>query len=290
MRRLVALAVLALFAAACATAPVPAPAWRFGVAAFDRVEPTAAAPVLRAAGFDYLEPALGKLATASDAEVAAARTAVAAGGLPVEAMNWFLPGATIPVVGPAVDAARQDEYLQHALPLAASFGARVVVFGSPAARTRPDGFPRAEAERQLVAFLRRCADVVAARGLDLVVGIEPLRRPETNTINSLAEALALWRAVDRPQVGVVVDVFHLAYEGEDPAVVVGAGKAIVHAQAAAIEPRGWPRAGDDATRYAPYLAALRQAGYRGRVSVEAPSADVARDAGPALARLRALLE
>jgi len=290
MRRLFALAALTLFAAACATAPSSPPAWRFGVAAFDRVEPIAAAPSLRAASFDYLEPALGKLATASDAEVAAARASVIAGGVPVEAMNWFLPGATIPVVGPAVDAARQDEYLRRALPLAASFGARVVVFGSPAARTRPDGFARDEAERQLVAFLRRCADVIAARELDLVVAIEPLRRPETNTINSLAEALALWRAVDRPQVGVVVDVFHLAFEGEDPAVVAGAGKAIVHAQAAAIEPRGWPRAGDDAARYAPYLAALRQAGYRGRVSVEAPSDDVARDAGPALARLRALLE
>lgn len=289
MRRFFALAVLALCAVACATTPSSPPAWRFGVAAFDRVDPIAAAPDLRAAGFAYLEPALGKLATASDAELAAARAAVVAGGLPVEAMNWFLPGATIPVVGPAADAGQQLDYLQRALPLAASFGARVVVFGSPAARTRPDGFPRVEAERQLAAFLRRCADVIAARGLDLVVAIEPLRRPETNTINTLAEALALWREVDRPQVGVVVDVFHLAFEGEDPGVVAGAGKAIVHAQAAAIAPRGWPRAGDDA-RYAPYLAALRQAGYRGRVSVEAPSDDVTRDAGPALARLRALLE
>lgn len=291
MRRLLALVALALLATACAApSPNPASAWRFGVAAFDRVDPLAAAPILRGAGFDYLEPALGKLATASDAEVAAARAAVAAGGVPVEAMNWFLPGASIPVVGPAVDTARQDAYLRRALPLAASFGARVVVFGSPAARTRPNGFAREEAERQLVAFLRRCADVIAGNGLDLVVAIEPLRRPETNTVNSLAEALALWRAVDRQQVGVVVDVFHLAFEGENPAVVAGAGAAIAHAQVAAIEPRGWPRGGDDAARYAPYLAALRQAGYCGRISIEAPSDDVVRDAGPALARLRALLE
>lgn len=148
MRRLPAAAFL-LLACACAAPSTDVAAWRFGVAAFEQVDPIAAAGTLRAAGFDYLEPALSKLATASDDDVARARVEVAASGLPVEAMNWFLPGASIPVVGPAVDDARIDAYLQRALPLAASFGARVVVFGSPAARTVPAGFPPERARAQL---------------------------------------------------------------------------------------------------------------------------------------------
>ncbi|MGB3967645.1 MAG: sugar phosphate isomerase/epimerase family protein [Planctomycetota bacterium] len=279
-----------LLLAACAAPPRAEPAYRFGVAAFDQVDPLAAAGDLQAPGFDYLEPALSRLAALPAEELAAARERVQAGGIPVETMNWFLPGTAIKVTGPTVDDAVVRAYVERALGIAASFGARVIVFGSPGARSFPDGFPRDRAWQQLVAFLRTCASVIAANHYELVIGIEALRRQETNLVNRFGEALALAREVDRPQVRVICDFYHLCCENEDPDVVRAAGDLLVHVQVADPVARRFPVAGDAERdgRYAAFVQALRAIGYRGRISIEAVSGDVRGDAAQSLAFLRAV--
>lgn len=280
----VAALLVLLWACSSPTAARPEPL-RAGIAAFDTVDPLAHLDRIAALGFDYVEPALSKLAALPDAEIDAVRARVAASGLTAEAMNWFLP-PDLPVTGPAVDDARIEAYLERALPLAASFGTRVIVFGSPKSRTIPDGFARDRAWQQLVAFLRRCAGVIDRHHFDLAICIEALRRPETNVVNSVREAMQLARDVDRPQVRLVVDFYHLAFENEDPAVVREAAPWIAHLQIADPRERGYPRSEDGEPRYAQFFEALRDVGYRGRISIEAIASDFDGDAAAGRSFLR----
>ena len=287
MRHLLALVFVFLVgAAACVSTAAPPPApLRVGVAAFGAVDPLATVETLASMRADYVEPALSKLAALPPAELDAARTRIAATGLRAEAMNWFLPG-DLPITGPKVDDTRVRAYLERALGIAHSFGTKVIVFGSPQARSFPAGFPPDRARSQLVAFLRTCDDVITAGRFDVVIGIEALRRAETNLVNSVAEALAIAREVDRPHVRLICDFYHLASENEDPAILLQARDWIVHLQIAAPRDRTFPTGFADDARLAPWFEALRTIGYRGRISVEANSKDIAAEAPRAFAFLR----
>lgn len=284
-----ALLTTALLVAACSQPRVAeACRVRFGVAAFDRVDPLASIEPLAAAGFDYVEPALSKLAALPAAELEQARARLQASSLRAEAMNWFLPGDELKVTGPVVDDVRVAAYVERALGIADSFGAKVIVFGSPRARSFPDDFPAERAWQQLVSFLRTCAAIIERRGFRLQIAIEALRRPETNLINTTAQALALAREVDRPQVRVVIDFYHLTFEHEDLAIVFAARDWLVHVQIADPAARGFPRTAAHEPRYEQFFANLRAIDYRGRASIEAIAADLPADAKHSLAFLRKL--
>ena len=259
---------------------------RFGVAAFGAVDPLKDVKTVAACGYDYVEPALSKTVALAPDALAAARKELKASGIGVETMNWFLPGAEIKLTGPAVDREQIRAYLEGSLALAESFGAKVIVFGSPGARTIPDGFPRDQAWAQLVDFLRLAGEVIKAHGYGMVIGIEALRKPETNVVNSVAEALRLAREVSDPRVLLNVDFYHLAFENEDPDVVLQAGPLIAHVQISDPVQRGFPKDDAGEPRYRRFFDNLRRVGYRGRISVEAESTDLAGDCGPALKFLK----
>src|SRR5207247_11193711 len=96
-------------------------------------------------------------------------------------------------------------------------GVEVLVFGSGGARRVPDGFAREEAFKQLVDFGRRAAREARSHGI--TIAIEPLRKQETNIINTAAEGLELVNAVADPNFQLMIDFYHLASEREDPAIV-----------------------------------------------------------------------
>lgn len=267
-------------------AAAPVLSLRYGVAAFGAVNPLQSIETLAAFGFEYAEPGLSlTLALAPDA-LASARARVASSGLRVETMNWFLPGTEIKLTGPEADPAKIRSYVEKALELAESFGAKVIVFGSPGARTVPDGFPRDKAWAQLKEFLRTCGDVIQSRGYGMLIGIEALRRPETNIINSVAEALKLAREVNHPKIRLIVDFYHLAFENEDPAVILEARDMIVHLQIADPRERTFPTDETGEPRYGMFFTNLRKIGYQGRISIEANSKDVEKDARASIAFLK----
>ena len=169
------------------------------------------------AGFDYIELSTTEIAALTDADFESAVAAVTDAGLPVPVTNLFLP-PTLKVTGPEADPARQMAYVTKAFDRLARLGVRIVVFGSGGARRVPDGYAKDDAFKQLVDFGRRIAPLAQARGL--TVAIEPLRREETNIINSAAEGLELVEAVGAPGFQLMIDFFHLAREREDPAIVL----------------------------------------------------------------------
>jgi len=239
----------------------------------------------QAAGFDYVEINASKVAALTDDEFRQLAARVAQLRIPVAAANVFIPAA-IKLTGPDVDPSRQAAYLSSTLVRLKTLGVKVVVLGSGGARRVPDGFSADEARAQLVDFCRRLAPLARENGI--TIAIEPLRRQETNILNTAREGLALVKAVDRPEIQLLVDYYHMAQEGESAGILLEAGKAVVHTHIANPEGRVYPL--DPAeSAYAPFFENLCRIGYSGRLSIEASTKDFAADAPRSLAMLRKAL-
>ncbi len=238
---------------------------------------------VRELGYDYLELSLAHLAALPEDEFGALRRRVQSSGLPCEACNNFFPG-TVRLTGAEVNWDQVREYTRRAVDRAAELGVQVIVFGSSAAKNVPAGFPQYRAWQQIVTALRSAADVV--KPLGITIAIEPLNRQESNIVNSLAEGLALMQRVNRPEVRLLADYYHLALEQEDPAILLQAGPDLRHIHFARVAGRTYPLEIDDG--FQPFFAALRAAGYDGRVSVEGFSNDFYREAARSLQVLREL--
>jgi D-psicose/D-tagatose/L-ribulose 3-epimerase len=236
----------------------------------------------QAAGFDYVEIGASKVAALTDGEFRRLATQVAELRIPVAAANVFIP-ATIKIVGPDIDKARQEGYVSTTLSRLRTLGVSVVVLGSGGARRVPDGFAREDALAQLVDFCRRIAPL--AREAGITIAIEPLRRQETNIINTAREGLALVKAVDRPEIKLLVDYYHLAEEGESADVLLEAGREIVHTHIANPQGRVYPLSPEE-SNYAPFFRDLCKIGYTGRMSIEASTPEFATQAPRSLAMLR----
>jgi sugar phosphate isomerase/epimerase len=238
----------------------------------------------KAAGFDFVELGVRQLAGMSDAEFAEAKAGHEKVGLPTPVGNLFVP-PEIRLTGPDAKVDEQRQYVRKALDRARAFGLKIVVFGSGGARNVPDGFSRDQAFKQLVAFGRLAAAEAKPRGI--TVALEPLRRKESNIMNSAAEGLTLVKAIRHPNFALMVDIFHMAEEKEAAAIILNAGKLIRHVHIANPRGRVFPLEAAEFS-YAPYFQALRKIGFRGGVSVEASTKDFDRDAPRSIALLRAL--
>ena len=240
----------------------------------------------KAAGFDYLELGTSEIAALSEEEFEKTVAHIKELGLPVPVTNLFLPAA-LKVTGPQTNRDEQMAYVKKAFARLSRLGTGIVVFGSGGARRVPDGFSKEDAFKQLVEFGKRIAPEARAQGL--TIAIEPLRREETNIINSAAEGLELVQAVADPNFQLMVDFYHLASEKEDPEIVVRAREHIRHLHMANPQGRVFPLAWDEYD-YAPFFAKLREIGYDKRISVEASAKDFASEAPQAIALLRRAFE
>jgi len=240
----------------------------------------------RAAGFDYVELSATEIASLSDDEFAAAAAHIKTLGIATPAANLLLP-ATLKVTGPDVNPDLQMQHVHKALTRLSTLGTEIVVFGSGGARRVADGFSKDEAFKQLVDFGRRAAR--EARGSGITIAIEPLRKQETNIINTAAEGLDLVDAIGDPNFQLMIDFYHLASEHEDPAIVFKAKDHLRHLHMANPQGRVFPQAWDEFD-YSPFFANLRAIGYDKRISIEASTSDLPAQAPKAIALLRRAFE
>ena len=237
----------------------------------------------KAAGFDYVELATSEIAALTDAEFEQAAARIRELGLPVPAMNLFLP-ATLKVTGPDIDRDRQMAYVKKAFARLERISTTIVVFGSR----------RASSAR---GFLERSGDQ-AARRIRPPHRLRPGREDhhrrraaapeETNIINSAAEARAGGgdRRSQLPVDGGLLPP--PASVKEDPSIIVRA-RDTSHLHMANPEGRVFPRAAGEYD-YAPFFAALRTIGYDRRISIEASTKAFEADAPQAIALLRRALQ
>jgi sugar phosphate isomerase/epimerase len=240
----------------------------------------------KAAGFEYVELSATEIASLSDAEFDAAAARIRQIGIATPAANLFLP-STLKVTGPQADPQQQMAHVRKALTRLSKLGTEVVVFGSGGARRVPDGFSKEEAFRQLVDFGRRVAREARANGM--TIAVEPLRRQETNIINTAAEGLELVTAIDDPNFQLMIDFYHLASEQEDPAIVLRAKDHIRHLHTANPQGRVFPLRWEEFD-YAPFFANLRAIGYDQRISVEGSTTDLAVQGPQSVALLHGAFE
>ena len=240
---------------------------------------------LAEAGADYIELAVAGALRPEQLEeevMPPLRLAFASSALKPEAYNVLLPG-DLKVVGPEVDAARQERYLESAFARAAALGGQVAVFGSGGARGIPEGWPREEAQRQVREFLGR-GGPIAAR-YSMVIAIEPLNVSECNFLNSVAEAVTLARAVNHPAVAVLSDLYHVDHDGQSYAETREAMPLLRHVHVAGAVGRRAPVAADYVF-LRDYLAVVKASGYDERISIEGSWENLPKQAPEALDVLR----
>ncbi len=236
----------------------------------------------KAAGFDYVELSATEVAGLSDADFDAAVTRIKELGIATPAANLFIP-ASIKVTGPETDPAAQMAHVKKVMSRLSKVGVEVIVFGSGGARRVPDGFAKEEAFKQLVDFGRRAAD--EAKPYNITIAIEPLRKQETNIINSAGEGLELVNAIAHPNFQLMIDFYHLASEHEDPAIVLRAKDHLRHLHVANPTGRVFPQKWEEFD-YAPFFANLKAIGYDKRISMEGNTTDLAAQGPVTIALLR----
>jgi sugar phosphate isomerase/epimerase len=224
------------------------------------------APAAADAGFDYIEMTVPGLLMplADDAVFETMLGKLRAAKLPCPVVNCFVPG-DIKITGPAVESARLEQYVHTACDRAQRAGVKVIVFGSGGARNIPDGFDRAYAWKQLLAFCAMTGPVAQAGGV--TIAIEPLNRSECNVLNSVIEGAKLAREVNHPAIRLLVDCFHWGRENESPQAIVDASDLLVHTHLATVANRILP--GEEEQDFATFFTALKKAKYDGGVSIEA---------------------
>ena len=241
------------------------------------------AGVLKALGWDFIEVNAQQFfqGLVSD-DTFIGLKALKVSPLPVAAANCLVPG-DMKLVGPAVDWAKLEQYMTRVCARAGEAGVGVLVLGSGAARRVPDGFSPAEARDQITRFGQMAASAAACH--HVVVVLEPLCRRECNIVNSVTEALSYVQSVNHPHFQCLLDTYHFWMENEPVDHLSAAAPWIKHVHVADLQGRVAPGRSGQAD-YRRLFGILQQAGYRGRISVEASFEDVAETGAAVLAFLK----
>lgn len=186
-------------------------------------------------------------------------------GLAVPAIGtgqaWAEEGLCFTDPDAGVRRAAVDRVRAHVI-TAARWGAVVIV-----GLIRGTVFPGVEPEQAwvwLVEALRECCRSAAGAGVKLA--LEPINRYETALVNTVAQGLDLVAQVGAPNLGLLLDTFHMNIE--EPSIegsIREAGERIFHFHVADSN-RWYPGAGH--LDFPAILAALAQTGYSGYVSGE----------------------
>jgi len=194
----------------------------------------------------------------------AIRRALEAAGIGATGCAVLFPGTSLISDDPAQRAAGVER-LSRCATLAAEMGADGAAGPLYAPVGEIPGRARTHDEWQRAADgLRAAAEVAGDAGV--ILSIEPLNRFETHFINTAADALALVKAVDHPNLKVQIDTFHANIEEKDTAAAIRlVGDHLGHFHASESD-RGVPGTGQ--VHWAEAFAALREVGYDEWVTIE----------------------
>jgi D-psicose/D-tagatose/L-ribulose 3-epimerase len=167
------------------------------------------------------------------------------------------------------EAGRQQglEYLLRCIAFASAVGATIVSgpMYSAAGKTRVlSGDDRAVQRDWAVANLQSAAEYAADRGVTL--SLEPLNRFETDLVNTVEQALELVTMIDRANVGLTLDTFHLHIEEKSLGDAIRLADSQLVSFQASENDRGTPGTGQ--VHWDEAFDALHGIGYAGPVVVE----------------------
>ncbi len=183
-------------------------------------------------------------------------------GVPIEGMGGFIP-ENVRIVGPDVDWALVRGYLETTIGRAAELGVKAINWGSAPSKRVPSGWSMSRAWEQIERAAGLIAGIAEAAGL--VVVIEPINPRETNILYYTVEGLTLAQTINRSGLRLLVDYYHVMKQDEPLDQVKLAAGWIAHAHTSD-DQREFPCLGRWDQR--PFLRALREMGYDGRLSFE----------------------
>lgn len=237
------------------------------------------------AGFDYVEMPLAQLIELSESSFNSLRLTLAGLDLPCEACNNFFP-PNIKLTGNDANLSAIRSYLTRALARASELGVKVIVLGSPRSKNIPEGFPRAVAESQFDDALEVISSIVAPLGITVV--LEPLAMEESNFLTTAIQVLPLLEKLNKPNIELLIDFYHMTKEGEKPEVIIKAADHLRHVHFSDPSGRKYPiKHRKDFDRF---FANLKSIGYDKRISIEAFTDNFAIDSKLAVNTLRTLIQ
>jgi D-psicose/D-tagatose/L-ribulose 3-epimerase len=216
-------------------------------------------------GFDYLEPSGAAVAAMDNEAFNAFKQRVLASPLRCESFNTFM--TELRVVGEEVNRGLLEKYVEWTLSRCRQLGGKIAVWGSAKSRNVPQGFPRARAWTQIQSFLQMAGGIARRHGM--MMAIEPLRRQESNILNTGEEALRMVRDVNHPNVKMIIDYYHLRAESESPQIIWTARQQIVHFHFANPHGRLWPLSPAEDPEYAAFFQMVKKIRFQGGISIEA---------------------
>jgi D-psicose/D-tagatose/L-ribulose 3-epimerase len=220
-------------------------------------------PRIAAFGFDAVELPLEQ---PGDWDPVRTRDLLASHHLAAAGVCAVTPPGRDLVAAPPTVVASTAAYLRTCVDSAAILGAPCVggpVYASVGRTWHMSPADRAACYEDFREALSPVADYAGERGVS--IGVEALNRYETSVVNTVAQALELIDGMP-PNVGLMLDTFHLNIEESDPCAAVRlAGSRIKHVQVSGTD-RGTP--GRDHFDWPRFFGALRTTGYGGAVCIE----------------------
>ncbi|MBP3410609.1 MAG: sugar phosphate isomerase/epimerase [Clostridia bacterium] len=234
------------------------------------------------AGYDYVELNLNDVLGMNEDEYRAMAADMEKHNIYAEVVCGMLPDG-VQLVGEGVRSQEIHQALDLTFDMAQALGAELVIFDCEKSRMLPHGFDPAMAWRQLGNFIRILQSYAA--NFDVKTALLPLRRSAAELMNYVTEATLISAILRLDRVGVAASLFNMAMEAESLPQLKRTGSLLWHMRTSNVLGNRPPRTGDGED-YASLFAALREMGYTGRITMEAPCADFARDAAEALLRLK----
>lgn len=161
---------------------------------------------------------------------------------------------------------RARERHRRCVDCTAALGGTVIAgpYHSPVGVFTGEG-PREDELAHLAEALQEMAEYAAAQGVHL--SLEAINRFECYVLNTMEQASALRRRVGHPNLGYMYDTFHANIEERDPVEAYRRHAAEITHIHISENDRGIPGRGH--VPFAQTIAAIRQAGYDGWLTVEA---------------------
>jgi sugar phosphate isomerase/epimerase len=243
--------------------------------------------LLHKIGFDFIELGLSGITSLNPEDYTTLLDKVNKSPIKPYAFNVLLPG-TIKVTGDDFNIDNIKSYIEKAFTRASELGGQIVVFGSGGARKVAEDFCMDKAFLQLVEFLKIAAPIAEEHNLTVV--IEPLRKEETNIINTASEGLRLAKAVAHKNVRLLIDFYHMTCENEHPDIILEAGNEYIkHIHIANPSGRIWPLSVTE-SEYKPFFDNLKKINYTAGISIEGRTDDLEKDAPISFDCLSALIK
>ena len=237
---------------------------------------------LKEIGYDFIELPIIKMIQMGEGELENVCKNLQSSPIGCECCNVLFP-ADVRITGDEVDYQSIGTYVDKALGVAARLGARIVVFGSAAAKNIPEGFAYEKAALQYFLVL----DIFYVCGLKyyIIIAVEHLNKNEANFVTTIKEAYDFVKEVNLSNIKILVDYFHMKMENEDEEILLELKDDLVHVHIAENITRAYPV---EASReqYKSFSSKLKAIGYCGRVSIEATSQDILADATNSLPLIR----